>query len=128
MKREDTIKMYIAQFLEGKSDSQREAFLSKDINKQYASIMAWKYRNNNKEAQKGIGYAELSRHIRSLGKLIPTATGLTGRQIANLKKSLADTIEMLDNFSQIQRAQELKELEQQRQALEAKIDELRSKC
>ena len=44
MKKTDTIALYLEEYLNGKSDEDRQRFYEKPVEKQYSTIMAWKRR------------------------------------------------------------------------------------
>lgn len=48
--REDTIRQYAEEYLAGRSDEQRQEFFSKPIARQYSNIMAWRRRNDKRQA------------------------------------------------------------------------------
>lgn len=125
MKREETIKMYVDEYLQGKSEHQKEKFLSKDVNHQYASLMAWKRRKELKDGLVGIGVAELLKHIRSFRRLVPRASELSANEIKKLYKELEEAKLVLDNYDRLKAQRELEQLEQERRALEQRIDHLR---
>lgn len=128
MKREETIRLHLEQYLEGKSEEEREAFLAKDLNRQYSAIMAWKRRAGLKKAAEGITAADLLKHIRSITRLIPLATSLTPRQVTEITEALDEAREMIGNYERDRARRELQELERQQKDLQSRIDMLKSKC
>lgn len=129
MKREETIAKYLETYLEGKSDEQRAAFLSKDINKQYSAIMAWKRRGALKKVTEGgITATEVMKHIKGLQGLIPMVSSLTRQQIDSMLAEVEKVKDLLNGFEAERARREIEDLERRKRELDEKIARLREKC
>ncbi len=129
MKREETIAKHLEAYLEGKSDQQREAFLRKDINKQYSAIMAWKRRNGLKKATDGgISAADVMKHIKGLQCLIPMVATMTRQQIDSMLAEVEKVKDLLNGFEAERARREIEDLERRKRELDEKIAQLREKC
>lgn len=125
MKREDTINKYLERYLEGKSEEQREAFLSKDVNRQYSAIMAWKRRGELKKNGEGVSVAELLKHIKGIHGLISLVPSMSPQQATMLTDELDKVKSAIENFEADRARREIDELEQRKRELDEKIAHLR---
>ncbi len=124
--KEATVQAYLKEYLEGKSEGRRNAFLLKDIDRQYSAIMAWKRRKEMKEESKGISAQDIIKHASSLSELIDMAENFTDREAQKLHEALDAAKEHLDNFHRVRKSRELRELQKAQEELQRRIDSLRA--
>ncbi|MDE6272320.1 MAG: hypothetical protein K2M31_04870 [Muribaculaceae bacterium] len=134
-KREATVNQYMADYLHGKSEEKCLEFRSKPIDRQYAIIMSWKYRRDDKKGSRrrkkasesrGLTSAEVIRHIQSLPDLINMIENLPDADFDVMYAGLDAAREALQNYHRNRKAREIAVLEQERDALQRRIDALRS--
>lgn len=126
MKRVDTIKKYRDEFLKGKSEEQIRKFDSKDLNKQYGSIMAWKRREGlSKKRTRGAETTPISilDGLRNIKRNI-VFVDLSEREIQKISGLLSSLLEDLSNFETLKMEKKLNELLSQRNDLEKEIARL----
>lgn len=126
MKKEDTIRLHLDRYLDGKSEQKRADFLAKPVAQQYAAIMAWKRRNDIRE-QAAITAQDLLKHIRSLQKLIPLATDLTPKDIEKLTQETSEVMSILGDYERQRAHREIEALEREQEELRNRIESLRNK-
>ena len=111
MKREDTIKLYAEDFLKGKSDKVREAFYAKSLDKQYASIMAWKKRVSEKGMPQTATIGDVMNPLRDKSKI---------------EESMARIREAIEDFEATKRQRAIDNLEAEIKAKTRQLDKLRN--
>lgn len=133
--KEETIARYLPEYFEGKDEERRNEFLSKPLARQYAAIMAWKYRRASKGARRnagssrsntGLTAAEVMKHIRSLPELIGMIEKLSDADIETMLAGLADAADAVRNYHRNRQAQEIAELERKMDVLQQRINKLKS--
>lgn len=128
MKKEDTIKMYIDAYLEGKQEDARAKFMLKDIDRQYSAIMAWRYRRsrrNDGEDNAGAGAAILEFLINARKKLAATVD-LTDQELRDIDLEMSAFSKTMDKFLQQRTQRQIADLERRRQEIEEKLRLLKS--
>ncbi len=134
-KREATINQYKEEYLQGKTEEKRLEFMSKPVDKQYAAIMSWKYRKDEKKGGrrrgkqsdiKGLTSSEVIKHIQSLPDLINMIERLPDADFDVMYAGLDAAREALQNYHRNRQAREIAALEQERDAIQRRIDALRS--
>ncbi|MDE6294723.1 MAG: hypothetical protein K2M03_01525 [Muribaculaceae bacterium] len=125
MKREETINKYLDKYLDGKSEEQREAFLAKDVNKQYSAIMAWKRRGELKKSGEGVSVSEVLKHIKGIHSLLSLVPSMSPLQVNMLTEELDRVKTAVENFEADRARREIDELEQRKRELDEKIAQLR---
>lgn len=125
MKREETVKVLAPEFLKGKSEAAVNKFMSKSIDKQYASLMAWK-RRNSIEIGSTVTVADILKSLsRSRGNVVKLES-LSDREAKKLLAELDNFKNTVDNFSKIQKERRLADMERERARIERDIEALRS--
>lgn len=133
-KREETVMKYLSEYLEGKGEEKSNEFLSRPLDKQYAAIMAWKYRKDEKKGAKrkgktnvpqGLTSAEVIKHIQSLPTLIDMIENLPDSDFDVMYAGLDAAREALRNYHANRRAREIAALEKERDEIQRRIDALR---
>ncbi|MDE5923940.1 MAG: hypothetical protein K2G75_01325 [Muribaculaceae bacterium] len=136
MKKEDTVKMYANEFLEGKSEKKVADFWAKPLDKQYSSIMAWKYRHNHhaenptrrkRNAAAGLTAGDVLRHMRALPELIGMISQMADRDFDAMYAALDEARNAVSNYHATRQARLVAELEEQRDAIQRRIDALNGK-
>ena len=136
-KRESTVNQYLSEYLKGKSAEQCGEFVTRSLDKQYAAIMAWRYRREGKRGGgkkkksgasgvSGLTSAEVIKHIQSLPDLINMIEYLPDADFDVMYSGLEAARHALENYHQTKRNREIAALEEERDALQRKIDELKS--
>lgn len=128
MKRIDTIKLYQDEFLAGRTEAQREAFLTKGLDKQYASIMAWKRRNEMKHEVGLPGRPRISMQggeiiatLRKINKKLETAPELVDKDILKINVEIERMSELISNNKKYAQERLVKEMEERLVADEARF-------
>lgn len=122
----ETIKAYLDEYLQGKSEEKREEFLSKDIDRQYSAIMAWKRRRDIKGETKGLNAADVIKHASSLADLIDMTESFSEKEMAKMHEAIDAAKERLNNFNRMKKSKELRELQRAQEELQRRIDSLRA--
>lgn len=130
-RKEETVVRLREEYLKDKPESLREDFMSRSVDKQYAALMAWKYRRskaepgNRQKKTAGLTAAEVLKHIRSLPELINMIPSLTDKDFDDMYAGLDAARNALRDFNATKQRRMIEELEQQRDAIQRKIDALR---
>lgn len=123
-KKVETIEKYIDEFLKNRSEEQKIEFLSRSVDRQYASIMAWKHRQyGSKSDMQDI--EGLIDGLRSVRKTIPVVLDMNEKDLKRLRREVAALESAITTYEQQQREREIKELEAQQRELERRLAELR---
>lgn len=123
MKKEDTVKLYIEQFLEGKSEERKKEFRSRSIERQYASIMTWKHRNSDLISSDS--YTDILQNIRELKKNIVKMPVISDKELVKLKKEIMELTSSINEYERLRNEMEIKALEAEQQRLSLRIAQLR---
>lgn len=127
MKKSETIEKLAEAYLADKNEEQRRAFWEKDENRRYSAIMAWKRRNELKEAG-AANIPDIIRTIRSAVKEIGRLESLPEREAEKLLDEIDALRRNVTDFDSIRALREIRELEEQKARLEKRMQELRAKA
>lgn len=133
MKKTETIALYIDEYLNGKSEEERQQFYEKPVDKQYSTIMAWKRRRDLAGSNANVSsVAAMTEALRKVKKAIPALDSLSPKDADRLRTALHEIYYDIDNFDKIKKGQLLRELEsekekiiKQTESLDKKIEALR---
>lgn len=125
MKKEETIALYLEDFLAGRSQEAREKFLAKDISKQYGSIMAWKHRNTVAKPRVNVTAQSVLDSMRKIRKSLAAVESLSAKEISRLRESAQAFISDIDNFESLKKNQLLLQLENEQLKIARQIESLR---
>ncbi|MDE5714423.1 MAG: hypothetical protein K2I16_12500, partial [Muribaculaceae bacterium] len=125
--------LYIDEYLNGKSDEERQQFYEKPVDKQYSTIMAWKRRRDLAGSNTNVSsVAAMTEALRKVKKAIPSLDSLSPKDADRLRTALHEIYYDIDNFDKIKKGQLLRELEsekekivKQTESLDRKIEALR---
>lgn len=125
MKKTDTIALYIDEYLNGKSDEDRQKFYEKSVEKQYSTIMAWKRRreiaNSNANPASVSAMVETFKKIK---KAIGELDSLSPKDADRLRTGLNEIYSDIDNFDKIKKSQLLRELESEKERIARESENL----
>ncbi len=110
MKKEETIKMYLDAYLEGKSDMARQSFMAKSAAKQYSCIMAWRHRMRH--SNRTTDGSEILDHLKVVRKRVTGAVDINEQELRTIETELAAIRDGVNVFRANQKAREIQELEQ----------------
>lgn len=133
MKKTETVALYLEEFLSGKSDEVRTAFMNRPIEKQYFTIMAWKRRRDLMSAASNpTSVAAMIMLLKKVKKSLSSLETLSQKDSDKLRKFLDKIYTDIDNFDKIKKSQLIKELESEKERIarqteniDRKIEELR---
>ncbi len=128
MKKTDTIALYLEEYLNGKSDEDRQRFYEKPVEKQYSTIMAWKRRreiaNSNANPTSVSAMVETFKKIK---KAIGELDTLSPKDADRLRGALNEIYYDIDNFDKIKKSQLLRELESEKERIARESENLDKK-
>lgn len=124
MGKADTVARYIDDYLKGKSEDAQERFRSKDINKQYCSIMQWRSKLRRSQQPPAPG-AELLADLRSLKNKLSKAPQLSAQECRMLYAEIDALRQALAIYEEEQKQRRINELEAQREAIAVELQRLR---
>lgn len=122
----DTVLKYREAYLAGKSPEKRERFLARDVDKQYNSIMTWRYHERQRQRRN-----EMEKDpVNVLNRLRDSIAEmpLDVDNIENLMLAMRNFYADLEARLKSVRENELANLEQERADLAERIDNLRRQC
>jgi len=124
MKKTETIALYRDTFLEGRDEIDRRKFDEKNVDKQYASIMAWKRRKELANTTNKISVSSISGILKNVKKTIVELPELQTKDAEKLV-ALVDAIKSeIADFEIIKKGQLLRKLRSQRNSLDKEIEQL----
>lgn len=126
MGKQETVDKYKEQFLEGRSEEARARFLSKDIDKQYISIMGWRRRNKMKKEKDTPSASNIILELRSVRKNIVNVD-LTPKDAERILREIDALKGSVENYEKLVAEKELHRLEADRRKMSEMIEALREK-
>lgn len=125
--REETIRQYADEYLAGRSEEQRQEFFNKPIDRQYSNIMAWRRRNEKRQAPavEAMDVAAVIKHAQALSTLIDLTETLTEAEMLALREAVDAASATLDSYYRVRNTRELQALKQQQEEIQRRIDQLR---
>lgn len=124
MGKADTVARYIEEYLKGKPEEAQQRFRSKDINKQYSSIMQWRSKLRRSQQPLTPG-AELLADLRSIKGKLPKAQHLSSQECRLIYAEIDALRQTLAIYEEEQKQRRIHELEAQREAIAVELQRLR---
>lgn len=124
MGKSETVARYIDEYLKGKSEEAQERFRSKEINKQYCSIMQWRSKQRRSQQPQAPG-AELLSELKTVKVKLQKAPVLTGAECRMLYAEIDSLKQALAIYEEEQKQRRIRELEAQREAIARELQSLR---
>ncbi|MDE6010943.1 MAG: hypothetical protein K2F87_05830 [Muribaculaceae bacterium] len=126
MTREETIRRYAEEYLEGRSDEQRREFYERPMARQYSNIMAWRRRQEKRNAQpESLDVAAVLKHAQSLATMIDLTETMTETEMQAMHAAVDAAKETLNNYYRVRNTRELRELKRRQEEIQRRIDQLR---
>lgn len=125
--REETIRQYAEQYLEGRTEEQRREFYERPMARQYSNIMAWKRRRERKNPTvEALEVAAVLKHAQSLAEMIDMTETMTEVEMQAMHAAVDTAKETLNNYYRVRNTRELQLLKRQQEEIQRRIDQLRS--
>lgn len=125
--REETIRQYAEQYLEGRTEEQRREFYERPMARQYSNIMAWKRRRERKNPTvEALEVAAVLKHAQSLAEMIDMTETMTEAEMQAMHAAVDAAKETLNNYYRVRNTRELQLLKRQQEEIQRRIDQLRS--
>lgn len=124
MKKTETIALYRDAFLEGKDEIDRRKFEEKDIDRQYAAVMAWKRRKTLAEAAGNSSAASIAAMLKNARKSVAELPELSPKESERLLALVDSLREDIAGFEFIKKGRLLRALRSQRSSLDKEIEQL----
>lgn len=125
--REETIRQYAEQYLEGRTEEQRREFYERPMARQYSNIMAWKRRRERKNPTvEALEVAAVLKHAQSLAEMIDMTETMTEAEMQAMHAAVDAAKETLNNYYRVRKTRELQLLKRQQEEIQRRIDQLRS--
>lgn len=126
MSKADTVNKYIDAFLEGKDAEAALRFREKDINRQYQSIMTWRYNRRKKEkAVEEAAEPAPVEMLRNLRKTLERNRDLSGEQLEELTSEVTSLLDFITALRHNLRLREIEQLERRREEIGERLKTLR---
>lgn len=126
MGKSETVKLYIDNYLSGKTPEFCEQFRNKSVDKQYSAIMSWRRKQRLAEDTPQT-CDEIVEHIRRTRTLACNMPDITESEVARIENEISALSHFLSEFKMRIRQREIEELERKRSEIEAKLNELRNR-
>lgn len=120
--KQETVDRYRDEFLRGRTQQAIEAFNNKPVEKQYSSIMTWRY--NRRKAEKRS--ADPSLPIRELSRKVLSGSGFDHEQLSSIEEALTELSLAIEERRTQLRLREIEDLEKDRIAIEQRLRDLRA--
>lgn len=128
MKKTETIALYIDDYLNGKSDDDRQRFHEKPVDKQYSTIMAWKRRREIANSNANLtNVSAMVETFKKIKKAIAELDTLSSKDAEKLHIAINEIICDIDNFDKIKKSQLLRELESEKERIARETENLERK-
>lgn len=125
--REETIRQYAEQYLEGRTEEQRREFYERPMARQYSNIMAWKRRRERKNPTvEALEVATVLKHAQSLAEMIDMTETMTEAEMQAMHAAVDAAKETLNNYYRVRNTRELQLLKRRQEEIQRRIDQLRS--
>lgn len=124
MKIQEFVDKYKEDYLKGKSQAERDAFLAKDLKRQYGNLQAWRRRHITKAQREVIPVEDIINNIRCAAIHVRNMTDASEKQLAKLEKALGELSRNIADFHEIRRSRLIDELLRQKQEIDRQISEL----
>lgn len=125
MGKQDTVAKYIDAFLKGKSPAMVEKFRSKDVDRQYASIMQWRRKmrilQNTPQSVR-----DITDLLRKASENLVNAPLFSAADIEEITNEINRFKGALEECIESQRLRKIRELETQQEAIRRELEELRT--
>lgn len=124
MSRQDTVNKYIDEFLQGRGPEACERFRSKDLNKQYSSIMQWRRKVRIQESTPR-STREITDMLKKVGQMIVNApefaeddASAVSHELEVLRQTVGVTLEK-------RREAQIQALEEESRRIASRLEQLR---
>lgn len=127
MKKEDSVKQYLDAYLEGKSENVCQNFLAKPLDKQYAAIMAWRYRRMKKDQNDSDSVAtEIVELLKTARKRLSYTPEMSDDEIKGINREMKLFDNAMNDYLINRKQKLIAELEKQQLEISRRLDTLRS--
>lgn len=120
--KQETVDRYRDEFLRGRTQQAIEAFNNKPVEKQYSSIMTWRY--NRRKAEKRS--TDPSLPIRELSRKVLSGSGFGHDELSAIEEALTELSLAIEERRTQLRLREIEDLEKDRIAIEQRLRDLRA--
>ncbi len=123
----DTINKYMEQYLAGKSEKAIQRFREKDIDKQYQSIMTWRYNMRKRGVDVGDDREgkDIVDDLRGVRRRIDRCRVLDEELLDEVERELQSLIDYVQQTRRRLRVSEIERLESRRNEIEERLQTLR---
>lgn len=123
----DTINKYAEAYLAGKSEQAVERFHAKDVDKQYQSIMTWRYNMRRRGGESGIGNEgrEIVDELRGVRRRIDRYKNLNESILDEVERELRSLLSFVEQTRHDLRIAEIHELESKQAEIDNRLQTLR---
>lgn len=123
----DTINKYADAYLAGKSEKAIERFHAKSVDKQYQSIMTWRYNMRKRGGEPGLAQEarEMIEDLRSVRRRIDRCKQLDERIIDEVERELQTLSDYLSATRRRLREEEIARLEDRQVEIQIRLEALR---
>lgn len=123
----DTINKYMEQYLAGKSEKAIQRFHEKDVDKQYQSIMTWRYNMRKRGVDIGDEREgkDIVEELRGVRRRIDRCRSLDEQLLDDVERELQSLIEYVQQTRRRLRVSEIERLENCRNEIEERLQALR---
>lgn len=127
MKREDTYNKYIDDFLAGKSEQERVDFLEKDFTRRYSAVMAWKRRQEIKQAAEMSGVDDILLLLTRARMAVENAKSLSDEDLSKIDDAIDTLSVSVGRCREAMTQREIEALERQQQEIQKRLDRLKGR-
>ena len=127
MKKEDTIQLYIEEYLSDKSDEQKTEFRNRDIARQYSTIMAWKRRRSLKVLEQQSDASSILAALRQVRMSIEASKDMSETDMNKIKEAVTQISESIASCELRRDLREIEELQRRQDEINRRLETLRGK-
>lgn len=127
MKKEETVMALREEYLAGKSQEQRDEFISRSIDRQYSALQTWKYRARRAEKAAAAADGDVLGFLDAARQAIPQLTEIDSATLDAIQNRIRAFYRALDKESERRRKAEIAALERRQAEIAGRLEELRAK-
>ncbi len=127
MKKEETIQLYIDEYLADKPEEVQAEFRNRDTARQYATIMAWKRHRSLKVLEEQSDASTILANLRQVRMSIEAAKDIAEADMVKIKEAVAQISESIEACELRRDLREIEELQRRQEEINRRLEALRDK-
>ena len=128
MKKEETVMALREEYLAGKTQEQRDEFMSRSIDRQYSALQTWKYRSRRAgKTSASSGSTDVLACLDAARQAVPQLAEIDAAVLEAIQNRIKAFYRALDKEAERRRKAEIAALERRQAEIAGRLEELRSR-